>query len=83
MRIGDLNAPALNPVVSPAGETQTEHAPFAAREDVVELSKLSEAVAAEGAGSAGIEQLRAQVRAGTYAPPADEVAKSVVRFYGG
>jgi anti-sigma28 factor (negative regulator of flagellin synthesis) len=81
MRIGDLNTAPLNPAGAPAIDKHPERTKPAGSEDAVELSRLSRAVAAESAGEARLEELRAQVKAGSYQVPAEEVSKSIVRFH--
>ncbi len=81
MRIGDLNTAPVNPAGAPAVGKHTERTTPAGSGDAVELSRLSRAVASEGAGEARLEELRAQVKAGTYQVPAEEIGKSIVRFH--
>lgn len=81
MRIGDLNTAPVNPAGSPAVDKHKGHKTPPESQDAVELSRLSRAVTAEGASEARLEELRAQVKAGTYQPPAEEVSKSILRFY--
>ncbi|HOK44458.1 MAG TPA: flagellar biosynthesis anti-sigma factor FlgM [Bryobacteraceae bacterium] len=81
MRIGDLNTAPVNPAGSPAIDKHKGHETPAESKDAVELSRLSRAVMAQGASEARLEELRAQFKAGTYQPPAEEVSRSILRFY--
>lgn len=81
MRIGDLNTASVNPAGNPATRRQPEPLTPAGSGDAVELSRLSKAVTAEGASQARLEELRAQVKAGTYQVPPEEISKSIVRFH--
>ncbi len=81
MRIGDLNTALVNPAGAPAVDKHPERTTAAGSEDAVNLSRLSQAVAAESAGEVRLDELREQVKAGTYQVPAEEVSKSIVRFH--
>ncbi len=81
MRIGDLNTAPVNPAGTPAVDKHPERTTAAGSEDAVDLSRLSQAVAAESAGEARLEELREQVKAGTYQVPVEKISESIVRFH--
>jgi anti-sigma28 factor (negative regulator of flagellin synthesis) len=81
MRIGNPNTAPVNTAGTQAAEKHGERAAPAKTEDAVELSRLSRAVAGEGAREARLEELQSQVRAGTYQVPAEELSKSIVKFH--
>ena len=49
--------------------------------DAVQLSRLAQALSEDSERSLCIEQLRQQVAAGSYQPPASEVSKRIVDFH--
>ena len=84
MRIGDMNLAPQNPSTNQAVERPVDEAgsrPSAARNDALELSRLSQAVAQNGSSSARLEQLRLEVKAGTDPVSALEISKKIVDFY--
>ena len=49
--------------------------------DAVQLSRLAQALSDHSERSLHVEQLRKQVAAGSYRPPASAVSKSIVAFH--
>jgi anti-sigma28 factor (negative regulator of flagellin synthesis) len=52
-----------------------------AHADQVSLSRLSRVLSGDGDKDAHLERLRLEVEAGSYSPPADELARRLVEFH--
>ena len=83
MRIEDthVGAAGANAVEQAAAKTGAKIVPkgnTGDERDSVELSSLSSSLSAATDREARIEQLRLEVQAGRYNPPASEVARSIV-----
>lgn len=61
--------------VGPAEATAGAHA------DQVSLSRLSRVLSGEGDKDGHLGRLRLEVEAGSYSPPADELARRLVEFH--
>ena len=84
MRIGPMNLAPQNPSTNQAVERPADQAASqssAARNDTVDLSRLSQAVAQNGSNSARLEHLRLEVKAGTCPVSAQEISRKIVDFY--
>jgi flagellar biosynthesis anti-sigma factor FlgM len=85
VRIENFSLPATNskatgqPLEKAAAEAQDTAAGLPT--DAVQLSRLAQALSEDSDRSARIEQLRQQVAAGSYQPPASEVSKRIVDFH--
>jgi anti-sigma28 factor (negative regulator of flagellin synthesis) len=79
MRIGPTNKNTPVGRSSPAQPSTPAAPPSPASADRVDLSALSQA--ASGLAPEKLEQIQAQVSAGSYRPDAAEVSHSIVDFY--
>ena len=85
MRIENFSLPVTNPtaagqaVQKGAGELHDHSS--GVPNDAVQLSRLAQALSDHSERSLRIEQLRQQVAAGSYQPPASAISKSIVAFH--
>ncbi len=77
-QVGAAGASAVEQAAAKTAATDVRQQRSAEDRDSVEISGLSASLSAATDREARIEQLRLEVQAGQYNPPASEVARSIV-----